>query len=84
MWFHMRNYSHWAASQRLKSNNELEQEADEFAAAPYYETSEEFDKWASQFLSETDLQQLHERFDCRQKKSVSKPSDTLELPPLGY
>ncbi len=82
MWFYMRNYSQWAARQRLKSSNELEKEADEVAPAPYYEISEEFDKWASQFLSETELQQLHERFDCRKKKAVSKPNDTLELPQL--
>lgn len=82
MWFHMRNYSQWAASQRLKSNSELEKEANEFATSPYYEMSEEFDKWAAQFLSETELLQLHERFDCRKKKTVSKPSDELELPPL--
>ena len=84
MWFYMRKYFQWSLRQSLKTKNALEQEADVHRYTPNYESSEEFDIWALQFLAQSDLQELHDRF-VQSQPSVDKASnDSLQLPPPNY
>ena len=84
MWFYMRKYFQWSLRQSLKSKNALEQEAEVHRYTPHYESSEEFDIWALQFLAQSDLQELHDRF-VQSQPSVDKASnDSLQLPPPNY
>ncbi len=81
MWFYVRKYFKWSLRQKLKSSNKLEKEANDHACSQYYEVSEDFDKWALQFLNEDQLLKLHDRFDRPQQAPNEFSSDSLELPP---
>ena len=62
MLYHCRKWLVWTNRQRWKNPTGLEREALDHPFQPSYEKSEDFDGWASQFLSDQEVEQLHEKY----------------------
>jgi hypothetical protein len=59
---YLKKWSAWSSAQRRKSPEDLGQEALDHPFQPEYENSTEFTRWAEQFLTSEEVEQLHEKY----------------------
>ena len=62
MVFHMKKWFAWSLAQKRKTPEQLGSEAMNHPFQPTYENSNDFNHWASQFLTSDEMDQLHEKY----------------------
>ena len=62
MLFYLRNWFTWQTKQHLKPTLKLKAEAVEHPFQPRYETSESFNSWAKQFLTDGEVEPPHKKY----------------------
>ena len=62
MIYYQRKWMTWSVAKRLKTVEALEFEAINHSFQPKYEKNEYFTDWARQFLSEQEVDRLHEKY----------------------
>ncbi len=62
MVYYSRKWFAWSLPQKRKTPEQLESEAMSHSFQPTYENSDDFKRWASQFLASDEVEQLHEKY----------------------
>ncbi|MDP7010095.1 MAG: hypothetical protein QF685_01840 [Verrucomicrobiota bacterium] len=63
MVFHIKKWFAWSLAQKRKTPEQLESEAMCHPFQPTYEKSDDYNHWASQFLTSDEVEQLHKKYD---------------------
>jgi len=59
---YLRKWSSWSSTRKSRSEESLQDEALEHPFQPEYVNNRAFTKWAEQFLSSEEVEQLHEKY----------------------
>ena len=62
MIYYSKKWFAWSSAQKRKTREQLESEAMNHPFQPTYENSNDFNHWASQFLTSDEVDQLHEKY----------------------
>ena len=62
MVYYSKKWFAWSLPQKRKTPEQLESEAMNQPFQPTYENSDDFKRWASQFLTSDEIDQLHEKY----------------------
>ena len=76
---YLKKWSAWSFAQRMKSPEDLRQEALDHPFQPEYDNSTDFTDWAEQFLTSEEVERLHEKYgeaeDGQEQASPAPPAE---------
>mgnify|MGYP003307742176 CR=1 FL=1 len=70
---YLRKWSSWSSTRKGRSEESLQDEALEHPFQPEYVNNRAFTKWAEQFLSPEEVEQLHEKYGGDEEESPPDP-----------